>query len=56
MYLRSTNDVDIAHSGVWRILQRLGMSRLPASQRYKHHDKRWKRYEKQLPATACRST
>lgn len=25
------------------------MSRLPTSQRYKRHDKRWKRYEKQLP-------
>ncbi|MEV3927648.1 hypothetical protein [Actinomadura coerulea] len=25
------------------------MGRLPASQRYKRHDKRWKRYEKQLP-------
>ncbi|WUH98828.1 hypothetical protein OHR68_35840 [Spirillospora sp. NBC_00431] len=29
--------------------QRLDMRRLPASQRYKRHDKRWKRYEKQLP-------
>ncbi|WP_260463030.1 hypothetical protein [Streptomyces sp. TRM72054] len=25
------------------------MGRLPASQRYKRHDRRWKRYEKQLP-------
>ena len=25
------------------------MNRLPASQRYKRHDDRWKRYEKQLP-------
>ena len=25
------------------------MNRLPASQRYKRHDRRWKRYEKQLP-------
>ena len=35
--------------GVWRILNKLGMSRLPSSQRYKHHKDRWKRYEKQLP-------
>jgi len=34
---------------VWRILKRLDMSRLPTSQRYKRLDKRWKRYEKQLP-------
>ena len=25
------------------------MNRLPASQRYKRHERRWKRYEKQLP-------
>lgn len=31
------------------LLKRLDMNRLPASQRYKRHDKRWKRYEKQLP-------
>jgi hypothetical protein len=36
---------------VWRILKRLKMSRLPAhlSQRCKRLDKRWQRYEKQLP-------
>jgi transposase InsO family protein len=33
---------------VWRILKRLDMNRLPSSQRYKRHDHRWKRYEKQL--------
>jgi transposase len=56
MYLKRYHDVTISKSGVWRILHRLGMGRLPASQRYKRHDKRWKRYEKQLPATASRST
>jgi hypothetical protein len=30
-------------------LKRLEMNRLPASQKHKAHDKRWKRYEKQLP-------
>ena len=34
---------------MWRILKRLDLNRLPASQRYKRLDKRWKRYEKQLP-------
>ncbi len=49
MYLKRYHDVDISRSGVWRILKRLDMNRLPASQRYKTHDKRWKRYEKQMP-------
>ncbi|MEU9413128.1 IS481 family transposase [Streptomyces sp. NPDC048281] len=49
MYLRRYHDVTISKSGVWRILIRLDMGRLPASQRYKRHDRRWKRYEKQLP-------
>jgi hypothetical protein len=34
---------------MWRILKRLGLNRLPASQRYKRHNIRWKRYEKQPP-------
>ncbi|GIH05709.1 IS481 family transposase [Rhizocola hellebori] len=49
MYLKRYHDVEISKSGIWRILDRLGMGRLPASQRYKRHDRRWKRYEKQLP-------
>ena len=49
MYLKRYHDVEISKSGVWRILKRLDMSRLPASQRYKRLDRRWKRYEKQLP-------
>lgn len=32
---------------MWRILHRLGLGRLPASQRYKRTQTRWKRYEKQ---------
>jgi len=38
-----------SHSGVWRVLKRLELNRLPASQRYKHLHKRRQRYEKQLP-------
>jgi transposase InsO family protein len=49
MYLQRYHDAQISTSGVWRILKRLGMNRLPASQRYKRHDRRWKRYEKQRP-------
>ncbi len=49
MYLRRYHDQEIGHSTIYRILKRLGMSRLPASQRYKRHQQRWKRYEKQRP-------
>jgi transposase InsO family protein len=49
MYLKRYHDVDFSASGVWRILKRLGMNRLPASQRYKRQTGRWKRYEKQRP-------
>jgi transposase InsO family protein len=49
MYLKRYHDVTISQSGVWRILKRLDMSRLPASQRYKRLDRRYQRYEKQLP-------
>jgi transposase len=31
MYLQRYHDVAISTSGVWRILKRLGMNRLPAS-------------------------
>jgi transposase len=48
-YLKRYHDVAMSTSGVWRILKRLGMNRLPASQRYKRHSGRWKRYEKQRP-------
>ena len=34
---------------VWRILHKAGVNRLPASQRYKRRETRWKRYEKQRP-------
>jgi transposase-like protein len=49
MYLRRYHDIQISHSGVWRVLNRLDLNRLPASQRYKRHDRRWQRYEKPLP-------
>jgi len=49
MYLARYHDITVSPSGVWRILNRLGISRLPTSQRYKRHKDRWKRYEKPLP-------
>uniref|UniRef100_UPI00300AF565 IS481 family transposase n=1 Tax=Streptomyces sp. CA2R101 TaxID=3120152 RepID=UPI00300AF565 len=49
MYLQRYHDVAISTSGVWRILKKVGLNRLPASQRYKRHTTRWKRYEKQRP-------
>ena len=49
MYLARYHDMTISPSGVWRVLKRLDLNRLPASQRYKRLDRRWKRYEKQLP-------
>lgn len=49
MYLQRYHDVEISHSGVWRILKRRDLNRLPAPQRYKRHPQRWKRYEKQRP-------
>src|ERR1700722_17117638 len=49
MYLQRYHDITISPSGVWNILKRLGISRLPSSQRYKRHKDRWKRYEKPLP-------
>lgn len=49
MYLTRYHQVSISCSGVWRILKRLEMNRLPTSQRYKPHKERWKRYEKQRP-------
>lgn len=49
MYLKRYHEVTISPSGVWRILKRLDLNRLPASQRHKSHQKRWKRYEKPQP-------
>jgi len=49
MYLARYHEVQISPSGVYRILKRLGMNRLPSSKRNKPHNKRWHRYEKQQP-------
>jgi transposase InsO family protein len=49
MYLKRYHDIELSPSGIWRILKRLDMSRLPSSQRYKRQRDRWKRYEKPEP-------
>jgi hypothetical protein len=49
MYLKRYHEIEISQSGVWRILKRLDMNRLPSSQRHKPLERRWKRYEKQQP-------
>jgi len=49
MYRRRYHEITIGPSGVWRILKRLGMNRLPASQRYRRHKDEWERYEKAQP-------
>jgi transposase InsO family protein len=49
MYLARYHDITVSPSGIWRILKRLDMSRLPKSQRYRRHADRWKRYEKPEP-------
>jgi len=43
MYLKRYHDMTISHSGVWRVRKRLDLNGLPASQRYKRHDRRWRR-------------
>ena len=56
MYLKRYHDVEVSQSGVWRILKRLDLNRLPASQRYKRLDKRWKRYKSNCPDIKSKST
>jgi transposase InsO family protein len=55
MYLRRYHDAAVSQSGVWRILKRLDLNRLPASQRYKRHDRKQKRYEKPMPGHAVQA-
>jgi len=46
VYLERYHDIHVSSSGIWRILKKLQMNRLPINQRYKRHQERWKRYEK----------
>ncbi len=49
MYLKRYHDIQVSTCGVWRTLTRLGLNRLPISQRYRRHKERWRRYEKPQP-------
>ena len=49
MYLQRYHDLKLSQSGIWRILRRLSLGRLPSSQRYVRYRERWKRYEKPEP-------
>ena len=46
---RAGEHFTLSPSGIWRILKRLDMSRLPSSGRYRRQKERWKRYEKPEP-------
>jgi transposase InsO family protein len=48
-YLRRFHRISVAKATVHRILEKHGMSKLPSSQKYRRHNKRWQRYEKQQP-------
>jgi transposase InsO family protein len=49
MYLERYHGISVNKSSIWKILKRLNINLLPASQRYKRHAERWKRYEKPQP-------
>ena len=49
VYLERYHDIHVSRSGIWRILKKLQINRLPSNQRYKSHLERWKRYEKPQP-------
>ena len=48
-YLKRFHGVSVACASVHRMLQRHGMNRLPANQKYRRHAHRWTRYEKAQP-------
>ena len=48
-YLKGFHQLSIARSSVHRTLGTHGMSRLPANQKHRPHNKRWQRYEKAQP-------
>ena len=55
-YLKRFHQLSIATSSVHRILERHGMSRLPANQKHRPHKQRWQRYEKPNRVIGCRWT
>jgi len=49
MYLQRYHAIEMSKTGIWRILKRLNINRLPNNQKYKRHEEKWKRYEKPQP-------
>lgn len=49
MYLERYHTVRVSKTGIWRLLKRAGMNRLPTSMRYRRRQERFQRYEKPLP-------
>lgn len=49
MYLKRYHDIAMSGPGIYRILKRLNMNRLPHNQGYKRFKKTYRRYEKPLP-------
>ena len=49
MYLKRYHGIEISKMAAYRALKRHGLNRLPANQKYVKKDKRYKRYEKQMP-------
>ena len=57
MYLKRYHQLEISVSGVWRVLRRLHLNRLPSSQRYKPHTRNAGSSTRNLSlGTVCRST
>lgn len=49
MYLKRYHALTCSPAGIWRILRRAGVSRLPSNMRYRSRETRFQRYEKPLP-------
>jgi transposase InsO family protein len=49
MYLHRYHGITISKTGIWRLLKRAGVNRLPTSMRYRRREDRFRRYEKPLP-------
>jgi transposase InsO family protein len=49
MYLQRYHGITVSKTGIWRLLKRAGVNRLPSSMRYRRREDRFRRYEKPLP-------
>lgn len=49
MYLQRYHGITVSKTGIWRLLKRTGVNRLPSNMRYHRREDRFRRYEKPLP-------